>query len=134
MALAAIHVKKPREAQIWNCCTRNPVLRILPDSNIFLSLPSWLKHDLRCTSRKRKAKPRTCMEVRGFSVYVRRFTFVTKGRLLFGGEEGIPCGELYGLLLEEVKHRGGYVLLVHHDAEHVFIEPFVGHDEVALVA
>ena len=33
MALAAIHVKKPREAQIWNCCTGNPVLRILPDSN-----------------------------------------------------------------------------------------------------
>ena len=33
MALAAINVKKPREAQIWNCCTGNPVLRILPDSN-----------------------------------------------------------------------------------------------------
>ena len=33
MALVAIHVKKPREAQIWNCCTGNPVLRILPDSN-----------------------------------------------------------------------------------------------------
>ena len=33
MALADIHVKKPREAQIWNCCTGNPVLRILPDSN-----------------------------------------------------------------------------------------------------
>ena len=34
MALAAIHVKKSREAQIWNCCTGNLVLRILPDSNI----------------------------------------------------------------------------------------------------
>ena len=33
MALADIHVKKPREAQIWNSCTGNPVLRILPDSN-----------------------------------------------------------------------------------------------------
>ena len=33
MALAAINVKKPREAQIWNCCTENLVLRILPDSN-----------------------------------------------------------------------------------------------------
>ena len=33
MALVAIHVKKPREAQIWNCCTGDPVLRILPDSN-----------------------------------------------------------------------------------------------------
>ena len=33
MALAAINVKKPREAQIWNYCTGNPVLRILPDSN-----------------------------------------------------------------------------------------------------
>ena len=33
MALAAINVKKPREAQIGNCCTGNPVLRILPDSN-----------------------------------------------------------------------------------------------------
>ena len=33
MALADIHVKKPREAQIWNCCTGNPVLRILSDSN-----------------------------------------------------------------------------------------------------
>ena len=38
MALAAINVKKPREAQIWNCYTGNPVLRILPDSNIFQSL------------------------------------------------------------------------------------------------
>ena len=35
MALVDIHVKKPREAQIWNCCTGNPVLRILPDSNIY---------------------------------------------------------------------------------------------------
>ena len=33
MALAAIHVKKPREAQIWKCSTENPVLGILPDSN-----------------------------------------------------------------------------------------------------
>ena len=33
MALVVIHVKEPREAQIWNCCTGNPVLRILPDSN-----------------------------------------------------------------------------------------------------
>ena len=33
MALAAINVKKPREAQIWNYCTGNLVLRILPDSN-----------------------------------------------------------------------------------------------------
>ena len=33
MALAAINVKKSREAQIWNCSTVNPVLRILPDSN-----------------------------------------------------------------------------------------------------
>ena len=33
MALAAIHVKKPREAQIWNYSTGNLVLRILPDSN-----------------------------------------------------------------------------------------------------
>ena len=33
MALADINVKKPREAQIWNCSTENPVLRILPDSN-----------------------------------------------------------------------------------------------------
>ena len=40
MALAAINVKKPREAQIWNCCTGNPVLRILPDSNVFLL---WLR-------------------------------------------------------------------------------------------
>ena len=35
MALAAINVKKPREAQIGNCCTGNPVLRILPDSMDF---------------------------------------------------------------------------------------------------
>ncbi len=33
MALADIHVKKPREAQIWKCSTGNLVLRILPDSN-----------------------------------------------------------------------------------------------------
>ena len=26
-------LKKTREAQIWNCCTGNPVLRIIPDSN-----------------------------------------------------------------------------------------------------
>ena len=35
MALAAINVKKPREAQIWNYSTVNLVLRILPDSNNF---------------------------------------------------------------------------------------------------
>ena len=41
MALAAINVKKPREAQIGNCCTEKPVLRILPDSNniYMVSLP-----------------------------------------------------------------------------------------------
>ena len=33
MDLAAINVKKPREAQIWKCSTGNPALRILPDSN-----------------------------------------------------------------------------------------------------
>ena len=41
MALAAINVKKPREAQIWNCCTGNPVLRILPDSNIKIYKSAW---------------------------------------------------------------------------------------------
>ena len=43
MALAAIHVKKLREAQIWNCCTGNPVLRILPDSNnlSYTIRPAW---------------------------------------------------------------------------------------------
>ena len=45
MALAAIHVKKPREAQIWNCCTGNPVLRILPDSNIWESTERNLELD-----------------------------------------------------------------------------------------
>ena len=39
MALAAINVKKPREAQIWNCCIGNPVLRILPDSNNSIKCP-----------------------------------------------------------------------------------------------
>ena len=41
MALAAINVKKPREAQIWNCCTGNPVLRILPDSNVKVFIASF---------------------------------------------------------------------------------------------
>ena len=38
MALAAINVKKPREAQIWKCSTGNLVLRILPDSNNFWNI------------------------------------------------------------------------------------------------
>ena len=56
MALAAIHVKKPREAQIWNCCTGNPVLRILPDSNNFLSLEIQF---LRQAPARRYGKPQS---------------------------------------------------------------------------
>ena len=41
MDLAAINVKKPREAQIWKCSTGNPALRILPDSN---NLTTKLSH------------------------------------------------------------------------------------------
>ena len=43
MALAAINVKKPREAQIWNCCTGNPIHRISPDSNSIKSMGNGLE-------------------------------------------------------------------------------------------
>ena len=49
MALAAIHVKKPREAQIWNCCIGNPVLRILPDSNILKTIFSRVRQHAELT-------------------------------------------------------------------------------------
>ena len=49
MALAAIHVKKPREAQIWKCSTENPVLGILPDSNKSLyETPRKSSHTIWC--------------------------------------------------------------------------------------
>lgn len=48
-------------------------------------------------------------------------------------EHGVPGGELYGFLLGEFQYLGGDVLLVDDDAEHVFVEPLVGHDEVAAV-
>ena len=49
MALAAIHVKKPREAQIWNCYIGNPVLRILPDSNILKTIFSRVRQHAELT-------------------------------------------------------------------------------------
>ena len=68
MALAAINVKKPREAQIGNCCTGNPVLRILPDSN-----------DLRWKSQTiRPNKPPTRMDKKSHGNDTS--AFITEGR------------------------------------------------------
>ena len=59
MALADIHVKKPREAQIWNSCTGNPVLRILPDSN------NLEKIKLKIKSSSEKFRRLQCLKQRG---------------------------------------------------------------------
>ena len=55
-------------------------------------------------------------------------------RLFLGGEHGVPGGEHDGLLVEHGADVGGDVFLLQHNAEHVFVEPVVGHDEEALVA
>ena len=70
-------------------------------------------------------------EVFGVSIFSR----VCGGRrLFFGGEHGVPSWELDWFLLEEFRHALRHVFLVEHEAEHVFVEPFVGHDVVALEA
>ena len=65
-----------------------------------------------------------------WSIYF--FAMVWGRRLFFGGEHGVPSWELDWLLLEEFRYALWHVLLVEHEAEHVFVEPFVGHDIVAL--
>ena len=58
--------------------------------------------------------------------------FIVRILLLFH-EHGIPCGEKDGFLLHEFHEFLGHVLLVYHHAEHVLVEPLVGHDEIAVV-
>ena len=53
--------------------------------------------------------------------------------LFLSHEHGVPGWKLDGLLLGELEDFLGDVLLVDHYAEHVLIEPFVGHNQVAIV-
>ena len=53
--------------------------------------------------------------------------------LFLSHEHGVPGWELDGLLLGELEDFLGDVLLVDHYAEHVLVEPFVGHNQVAIV-
>ena len=54
--------------------------------------------------------------------------------LLFILEHGIPCRQTDGLLFQHVQNILRAVLLVDDHAEHVFVEPLVRHDEMALIA
>ena len=54
--------------------------------------------------------------------------------LFFWGEHRVPCGEHNGLLVHHGADVGGDVFLLEHHAEHVLVEPVVGHDEVTLPA
>jgi|GEM_PF-4497571 len=70
----------------------------------------------------------TAMEISGYpEVCIWYFLF-------FASEERIPCWKERRLLLEELQSGGRNEALFNHEAEHVFVKPFVGHDEVALVA
>ena len=55
-------------------------------------------------------------------------------QLLFGCEHWVPCGEHDWLLLEHVEHLCWDILLVNNKAEHILVEPLVGHDECAVEA
>ena len=56
------------------------------------------------------------------------------GASLFGSEERVPCRQHGGFLLEQFQCGGGHEALFHHEAEHVFVEPLVRHDELSLIA
>ena len=50
-----------------------------------------------------------------------------------GGEHGVPGGEEGGGLAGDLQDVGGDVFLVDYQAEHVFVKPSVGHDQMAVV-
>ena len=54
--------------------------------------------------------------------------------LLFILEHGVPCRQTDGLLFQHVQNVLRAVLLVDDHTEHVFVEPLVRHDEMALIA
>ena len=78
--------------------------------------------------KKGYPKTSTAMEISGYpEVCIWYFLF-------FASEERIPCWKERRLLLEELQSGGRNEALFNHEAEHVFVKPFVGHDEVALIA
>ena len=54
--------------------------------------------------------------------------------LLFTLEERIPCRQERGLLLKEVEGALRNEALFDYEAEHIFVKPLVGHDEVTAYA
>ena len=79
-------------------------------------------------TKKRYPKTSTAMEISGHpEACIWYFLF-------FASEERIPCWKERRLLLEELQSGGRNEALFNHEAEHVFVKPFVGHDEVALIA
>ena len=54
--------------------------------------------------------------------------------LLLRGEHRVPCRKENRLLLEQLEDILWNILALHYKAEHILVEPLVGHNEVALVA
>ena len=78
--------------------------------------------------KKGYPKTSTAMEISGYpEACIWYFLF-------FASEERVPCWKERRLLLEELQSGGRNEALFNHEAEHVFVKPFVGHDEVALIA
>ena len=53
--------------------------------------------------------------------------------LFFRSKHGIPRRKQYGLLLKDFLILGINIFFVYNHTEHVFVKPFVGHDEVSVV-
>ena len=49
-------------------------------------------------------------------------------------EHWIPCWQADGLLLQQIKNGSWAVAAVCYHAEHVFTEPLIGHDDVAILS
>ena len=80
------------------------------------------------STKKGYPKTSTAMEISGYpEACIWYFLF-------FASEERVPCWKERRLLLEELQCGGRNEALFNHEAEHVFVKPFVGHDEVALIA
>ena len=46
----------------------------------------------------------------------------------------VPSGQTCRFLFQQIKDFGRAIFAVHHHAEHIFAEPFVGHNQVPLLA
>ena len=89
----------------------------------------YIYHNLRILPiKKGYPKTSTAMEISGYpEACIWYFLF-------FASEERIPCRKERRLLFEELQCGGRNEALFNHEAEHIFVKPFVGHDEVALIA